>query len=377
MSVHKRKHGQYQVKWRDHDGNQFSRTFPRKGAADGFNDDVKIAKRQGPKALRLLVDADAQATTTLRYFVTHGFRTHAATVSQGTRDGYKQALTYHLQELLDLPLDEIDVPRLMEHQAYLLATPRPAGGGKPVTGNRTPETVRKAFDCLSGIMQVAVEHGLISGNPVRSMTKVKRPVRAPVVPFAPTDLEAVLGALEGRDRIVGILMGYFGLRPLEALLVPWGELRGDTLTIRADLTKSTAAFPRTITGPASAARELRRIRMEAGVPADDQPIIGDVGPGYLHQWGPRVLKPTVKRVIGRTAGVSPYLLRHTHASLLHYCGYTVPSAAKRMGHSQAEHMATYAHVIDQLEGQPRFADLDALLAAVRSDTYADRMEGTV
>ena len=64
--------------------------------------------------------------------------------------------------------------------------------------------------------------------------------------------------------------------------------------------------------------------------------------------------------------MTPYLLRHTHASLLHYSAHTVPSAAARMGHSGAEHLATYAHVIETLEGQ-RYADLDALIADARAN----------
>ncbi len=68
----------------------------------------------------------------------------------------------------------------------------------------------------------------------------------------------------------------------------------------------------------------------------------------------------------------------THASLLHYCGYTVPSAAARMGHAATEHLSTYAHVVKALEGRPHCADLDALIAAsadlafpVRSRTAAE------
>jgi hypothetical protein len=42
-------------------------------------------------------------------------------------------------------------------------------------------------------------------------------------------------------------------------------------------------------------------------------------------------------------------------------------AAARIGHSATEHLATCAHVIKALEGQPHHADLDALIAAARSE----------
>jgi len=38
-----------------------------------------------------------------------------------------------------------------------------------------------------------------------------------------------------------------------------------------------------------------------------------------------------------------------------------------MGHAATEHLTTYAHVVTGLEGRPRYADLDALIAAARAD----------
>ena len=61
-----------------------------------------------------------------------------------------------------------------------------------------------------------------------------------------------------------------------------------------------------------------------------------------------------------------YMLRHTHASALHYCGFTVPEAARRLGHGAALHVETHGHVLDSVRGQ-RFEDLDALIASARTD----------
>jgi integrase len=64
--------------------------------------------------------------------------------------------------------------------------------------------------------------------------------------------------------------------------------------------------------------------------------------------------------------VTVYTLRHTHASALHYAGWTVPEAARRMGHGPALHVTTYAHVIDAVQGK-RYDDLDSLIADARSN----------
>lgn len=79
------------------------------------------------------------------------------------------------------------------------------------------------------------------------------------------------------------------------------------------------------------------------------------------------LRPAVEVATkGRIKGATLHTLRHTHASMLHYCGFTVPEAAQRLGHAPALHLKTYAHVIDAISGQ-RFPNLDALIAAARAD----------
>ncbi len=69
--------------------------------------------------------------------------------------------------------------------------------------------------------------------------------------------------------------------------------------------------------------------------------------------------------------ISAYTLRHTHASLLHYAGFTVPEAAERMGHSAVVHVGTYAHVIRKLAGR-RYGGLDPLIEAARADLVCDQ-----
>ena len=103
-----------------------------------------------------------------------------------------------------------------------------------------------------------------------------------------------------------------------------------------------------------------------GRPGDDEPIIGPMTSYNLKAFGSRKLRPTAQRITVRD-DVTVYTLRHTHARALHYAGWTVPAAARRLGHGPALHVTHYAHVIDALEGQPHYADLDALIAAARAD----------
>jgi integrase len=80
-------------------------------------------------------------------------------------------------------------------------------------------TAREALLYLSGIMQVAAERGLIPANPVPGVRKPEG-VKEEVRPLSPMQLEALISALESRDRILVVLAGHLGLRPLEARTVP-------------------------------------------------------------------------------------------------------------------------------------------------------------
>lgn len=117
--------------------------------------------------------------------------------------------------------------------------------------------------------------------------------------------------------------------------------------------------------PATTLRELKEWRLRAGRPADSEPIIGPMTQNARKPWSRRVIRPAARRVTGRTDTML-YTLRHTHASALHYSDFTVPAAAKRLGHGASLHVEGYAHVIDSVRGQ-RFASLEALIATARAE----------
>jgi hypothetical protein len=107
--------------------------------------------------------------------------------------------------------------------------------------------------------------------------------------------------------------------------------------------------------PAVTARELKAWRLESGG-RGEEPIVGEISQNAMRLWARRALPD----------GVTLYRLRRTHASALHYCGYTLPAAARRMGHGPQLHLRTHAHVIDAL-GDTRYAGLDTLIAAARAE----------
>jgi integrase len=155
------------------------------------------------------------------------------------------------------------------------------------------------------------------------------------------------------------------LRPLEIRAVPWAAVGDSTLTIGRAHTKRTAQRTRTLTVPEATSRQLKEWRLQAGRPGDGEPIVGPMTANALRLWGAKRLRSAIDAATdGRIADATVYTLRHGHASALHYSNFTVPEAARRMGHGGALHLRTYAHVIESMGGQ-RHSDLDALIADAR------------
>jgi len=359
MSVHPHGDG-WQVKWRDLDGKQRGRTYALKGDADHADSEIKRAKRLGPRLYRELVESLDVEAMTLRRFVADEFKAHlsAANRSRKTREQYEWALQRHLAELAGEALQSLDVPRLIRHQQFLL------------DNGRSVHTARTAMTLLGGILQVAVAHGRLQGNPVRAMTKATADAKPEIDPLSPVQLEAVLAAMTGRDRIVCLLGGRLGLRPREIRLVQFDGFDGDRLRVARDQTKRTAqtAGARTIRVDAHTAHDLKLWRLQSGARGGD-PIVGPLSEQALKMWWQRTGKRIAREATGRD--VTLYTLRHSHASALHYIdGMTVPAAARRMGHGPALHLTHYAHVVDALEGKAKYADLDAVVAGAQAELAA-------
>lgn len=200
----------------------------------------------------------------------------------------------------------------------------------------------------------------------RALRKVRADATDEVRPLSPVELERLIAGLAGRDRAIVLLGGHLGLRPLEIRSVPWTALGERTLTVGRAHTKASARRTRTLTVPDATAQALREWRLRAGRPDERTPIVGRMSANALRLWNTRRLRPAVEAASGRRiVDATVYTLRHSHASALHYSGFTLPEAARRMGHGGALHLRTYAHVIESVSGQ-RYDGLDALIAAARA-----------
>ena len=167
MSVHEHGGG-YRVRWYQ-GGRQHSKTFARRPDADLYDLEIKRAKALGPHIMREL----QRGTQTFEEFIRGDWTDHAASLAPKTRAKYRWVLENHVGGLLSEPLAMIDGQRLARHQRQLLAR-----------GLR-PNTVREILTALGAILQVAVDYGHIPHNPARSLRKVRRDPRKPIVVLEP------------------------------------------------------------------------------------------------------------------------------------------------------------------------------------------------
>ena len=234
-----------------------------------------------------------------------------------------------------------------------------------IAGGATPATVREVLTRLSGVLQTAVGQGVIPVNFARAVRKIPADPIEEVKALAPAELEALIAGADGRARTIVLLGGRLGLRPGELRLAPWTAMDGDMFTLSRTIAKRTASRTRVLDVDAYTVRELKEQRLQAGRPAADAPMIGDMTANALKLWGARWLRPRIDKITkGRITDATVKTLRHSHASALHYAGFTVPEAARRMGHGPGVHIDTYAHVIDAMAGA-RYDGLEALYAAAR------------
>jgi hypothetical protein len=143
---------------------------------------------------------------TLGDYIAGPWRAHAATLAQPTRAKYAWALGC-LAELIDEPIITLDAPTVAGQQRRLLDR------------GATRGTVREVMAKLSGVLQIATEHGFVPANPVRAVRNVPAEHGDEIRSLSPVELEALIASLGGRDRAIGLLAGHLGLRPLEVRAV--------------------------------------------------------------------------------------------------------------------------------------------------------------
>jgi len=342
-----------------------SRAFDRKRDAELFEADVRRRKQLGSIA------GLTGGRDTLSTFVSESWAPlKMPHLSERTRDHYRWLYDGLIEPWLgELRLDELTFEVIGRWQVDALR----AGKGRG--------SVAKAFELLSGILEVAMRNDRILRNTARLVTKIKVPKReVPPMP-APLIVERMMAFARqsgmtpehgARDALIISILAYSGLRPAEMRGLQWGDLRGSTLFIQRSVTKAGCSPTKT-----SAQRNVKILSalkddLFEQCPADardDMHVIrsdeGDVFSYSAYEsWVRRVFHRCRERVGAET--LRPYDLRHAFSSLLLHEGRSVIYVAGQLGHDPRLTLTTYGHVIDELEDSPQLPANDAI-ARARAD----------
>jgi integrase len=186
-----------------------------------------------------------------------------------------------------------------------------------------------------------------------------------VRPIPPATVEQIRRKLIAdrrlRDATLVSVLAYAGLRPGEALALRWGDI--GVRTILVERAAALGSVKETKTGQTRSVRlldplagDLREWRLKCGRPRDDGLVFPRFDGSVWNEqdwrnWRQRIFAPAAS-----AAGLEhfrPYDLRHSFVSWLFAEGRTVIEVARQAGHSPTMALATYGHVIEELEGAER------------------------
>jgi len=342
------------ARWRDPDGKQRKRTFPRKVDADRFLTTVEHGMLTGS-----YVDPAAGKVT---------FREYAELwrAGQPHRPNTAKAVEQHLRcyaypVLGGRPLAAV---RPSEVQAWT------TGLGATIAAS----TTRTVFNTFKAVFKAAVRDRLISHNPCDDVVLPKVPARK-VEPLTVEQVEALVAGTPARYRALVLLGAGTGLRSGElfGLQVRHVDFLRRTVTVEQQVQQlaghevhvcppKTQSSYRTVPLPQVVVESLaEHLRLYPAGPGAWLFSSTTGGPVVRTSFQHAAWQPAL-RAAGLT-GVGMHALRHFYASALIRGGLSVKVVSDRLGHSNAAMtLNTYAHLWPDDEDRTRQA-VDGLLGS--------------
>ena len=206
------------VDYIDGQGDRHIKTFDRKKEADAFEAsatvDIAAGTHTAPSKSKTVAEAGG-------LWITAG---EDAGLERTTLDTYRQHVELHIVPFLGtLKLSQLTVPIIREFMDKLRAK------------GRSPIMVKRVLISLGSLLADAQERGLVAQNVVRSLRqrrtakdrserrqngKLKVGIDIP----APTEIKAIVGALEGRWRPILLTAIFTGLRASELRGLRWTDV---------------------------------------------------------------------------------------------------------------------------------------------------------
>jgi integrase len=340
MSIHRRVTKSRGTTWvvRFRDPIPRERTFDRKADAERFERFVRhqldTDQYLDPESARVTVRDWAE-----RWWPTVERSERAPSTISGYESALRLQVLPHLGDRRLRTLRRIDMEEWLSHL-------RAAGYSN--------STIHSARTVLGMVLASAMDARIIAGNPLTGLRLPKGSSRSRDA-LTIEQVEALATAVDPWWRPFVLVLAYCGLRPGEAIALRRKHLDDlGRLTVERGMTEHRGTLlerdtkthrSRVVEVPASVLAELRT-HVEAHVGSDPTALLfttpsGD--PVRLSNWRHRVWDPLACE-LRLPEWATPYVLRHTAASLLAQSGVPVTAAAASLGHDPAIFLRTYAHL---------------------------------
>lgn len=236
------------------------------------------------------------------------------------------------------------------------------------TMDKAPSTIRQFHGILAGVLDVAVQDGLIPVNPARNIRLPRR--STPVKAYLTVDQLGALAAQAGEHGTLVWVLGTVGLRWGEAVGLQVGDVDFERGRIRVQRNAVQLNQGFVIGAPKSGkTREvavplpvLRRLRKEVEGKSSTCWVFEAVGGGPLRKSSTRTGWFAAAVTACQSADstfprLTPHGLRHVAAGLMVSSGANVKVVQRQLGHaSAAMTLDTYADLFD--------GDLDGVAVAM-------------
>jgi integrase len=215
-------------------------------------------------------------------------------------------------------------------------------------------TIHAARTVAGMVLASALDAQVIASNPlvgIRLPTATSRTRKA----LSAEQVEALAGTVDSWWRPYVLVLAYCGLRPGEAAALRRRDLDDlGRLTIERGFTEHRGQLLerdtkthrlRVVQVPTSVLHVLRA-HLDTFVEHDPGALLFTTpagSPVRIANWRHRVWQPAANQ-IGLPGWATPYVLRHTAASLMAQRGVPVSAAAAALGHDPAIFLRTYAHL---------------------------------
>ena len=343
MSIHKRPNGNWEIKYRDINSKQCSKTFKSKREAEIFERKVRTDLMQGiwtnPKDSEFILES-----------IWNDWLGSKQNLKEKTKEDYRSLWEVHIKPHFgNVKLKSLTPKRL---QSWAVSAGQ--------TGNSSYRRI-KALKLLSMVLNYATDLQYIPKNPtlgssgklIVPKSEIEHRKRVGIA-LSPDELIALAKECEAYEGLVALL-GMCGLRWAEAMGLQVKDINLDTsrITISKSLSEVRGKFYETTTKtksvrvvpiPSQLAPQLAPWLVDKN--GDERVFLNSSGgPISSSNFRNRVFNPAIKSL--RLPKIRIHDLRHTLASIAASHGASVLAVSRYLGHANpSETLNTYSHLFE-------------------------------